>query len=219
MHFKSFFSTAITAATLIAASAPAPAQDLAPHLGPMADAVSLGQQGIWTFSVADGWFDMANGTDPAAIGYVLQKLGKPLAPGRQRIVRVVVLPRAEARQGAAGGGDFIDGAGLIFNVRDAGNDGGQMGYMILAITLSGKVRLLVHKQDGSDGKYTDDSGLVRLDGTDVLEIREGASEMKLLVNGAELFTITNENGFPPTYGIAALGIGRMGFTGFSIREE
>ena len=114
MNFRRSFAAAAIAATFIAA--PAPAQDLAPHLGPMADAVSLGQEGAWTFSEADGWFEMANSTDPDAIRYVLHRLGEPLAPGRARIVRVVLLPRPPGGQEPPAEGDYINGAGLIFNV-------------------------------------------------------------------------------------------------------
>ena len=207
MLFRSIFAAAISAMLF---AAPAPAQDLAPHLGPLAPTVTLGQEGPWTYSEADGWFNMINETDPAAIHY-FYITRKPVAEGQERSVRVLTALR--------GVGDGFTAAGLMFNAEGDLRGGGDKGYFVLAITSTGLVKLLVRSMDGKFDSATAEDIRARLDGSDVLEIRERPGEVELRVNGARAFTMSNDKGFSPSYGILATGLGRMAFTGFAISEE
>ncbi len=209
MRLKTLLAAAISI-HLAATAAPAQDQDLAAYLGPLAPSVTLGQDGVWSYSISDGWFNMVNGSDPERIRYFYIKRD-PVAPGRIRTVRALTAVRGQ--------GDGFTASGLFFNARGDLGGSGDKSYFVLAITPDGKAKILLRNMDGSFKDATAEKIRARSDGSDVLEIRETSTDLVLLVNGQKAFTLSNENGFSPVYGILGTGTGRMAFTGFQISEQ
>ncbi len=175
--------------------------------GPLAKEASLGSDGAWEAFVGDGWFNLRNRENfDAARFYFTQ--AETVKPGQMRTVSVLLAIRADGR------GNSI--AGLLFDGKGDLNLDGKRAYAVFAVGADGRAHIYQVHKNGKIDNNEHTKARARLDGSDVLEIRETATGAKAYMNGESLFTITNDNGLGPIYGIYAGGVGRMGFTGFRI---
>ena len=190
-----FVSSLICAMLLVFSTAQA--QSVSDHLGPL-DA-PLGTNGDWDAALTGGWFLLTNRENEGSIRYFSTDGPKLTAGTRSIKATVIVLPTAGKN---AYGGIMFDFAG-------------EAGYFAFTIAGDGRVILWDRTPDGFKDLVAEDVR-AKMDGSDVLEVRETPTRTTFHINGAEVFHSSNENGFNPTYGIIAIGAGRFGFDGFSV---
>jgi Putative metallopeptidase len=174
---------------------------VAEHLGPLANSVKEGRDGAWEARIQDGWFNLLNDTEKGAVQYYYASLA-PIGKG-ERVVKLTTVLRASGSDPAY--------AGIILDWIS------ETEYFGFAVGSDGSVTVIRRDADGF--KFTPADGVAaRLDGSDVLELRETATSIALIANGEEIFTIDGPNGFAPAYGIIAVGTGRFAYTGFTITD-
>lgn len=167
------------------------------HLGALAEAVVLGEEGVWRARDSEGWFILGNDEDPNAYKYYWLNEGS-LSDGKRQI-GLTVLPR--------GGAPAL--AGLLFH--HEGDDD----FIAFTIGSDGSVALTQSGPQGWDSEPAD--GLrPALDGTDRLEIQESPGRAVFLLNGQQAFVRDNPNGFSGRVGVIAAGTGRFAFDGFEV---
>ena len=174
------------------------AQNVADHLGPLK--APLGTDGPWNAGLQGGWFLLTNTSDPNSIRYFSMD-GQPVTGERVIRTTIVVLPD----QGAQAYG------GILFDFHN------QEGYFGFTIAGDGRAILWDRTPDGFKDLVSD-TGRAKLDGSDVMEVRQTPTRVTFHLNGEELFHADNENGFANTFGIIGIGQGRIGFNGFSVTE-
>ena len=172
------------------------------HLGPLAGAVTMGQDGSWEGRVEGGWFNLFNSNDPGAVRYYHMDIAK-LTAGE----RVVNLNTALV----AAGSDIVYSGLLLDWISDTE-------YFGFTIGSDGSLTIIQRTAEGFEFTPAEDDR-ARLDGSDVLELRETPTTAALYANGEEIFTIEFAEGFSPSYGIIAVGTGRFAFNGFSIVDQ
>ena len=190
-----FVSSLICAALLMFSTASA--QTVRDHLGPLE--ATIGQKGVWDASLQGGWFLLTNRQDDGSIRYFSTEGPKLTAGTRTIKSTVIVLP--EAGKNAYGG--------ILFD------HAGDAGYFAFTVSGDGRVILWDRTPDGFKDLVAENV-TAKMDGSDVLEVRETPTRTTFHINGEEVFNSTNENGFNPTYGIIAIGAGRFGFDGYSV---
>lgn len=191
---------AAAAAALLALAAPAPAQDLAPHLGPLAGVVELGDDGTWVAEVQGGWFTLSNRRDPGAVTYYW--IGTPATEaGTYRAAMNLVVQ---------GGDDGPAHAGFLFNFR-AGDR-----YLGIVIGGQGETHVILRSPEGFDMQPVEAQTPPRGDGSDMLTATVDGATARFDLNGERLLEIEGDGTFSPRVGIIAVGTGLFGFTGFDI---
>ncbi|MEM7746291.1 MAG: DUF4344 domain-containing metallopeptidase [Pseudomonadota bacterium] len=185
------------AAALVLGIATAAKATVEDHLGPLAEAVVLGEEGVWRARDSEGWFILANDDDPGAYKYYWLN-EEPLASG-ERAAAITVLPR--------GGNPAV--AGLLFHHQ------GDDDFIAFTIGSDGGVALTVSGSGGWESQFAE--GLrPALDGNDLLEIRETPGRAVFLLNGQQAFVQDNPQGFSGRVGVIAAGTGRFAFDGFEV---
>lgn len=178
---------------------PAHAQQIADNVGPLE--VRLGDDPPWTAESRSGWLLFSNGTDPLSIKSYFS--GRAPLTGGNRTISANVLVR--------GTGDKPSFAGLLFSGK------GQSNYLGFLIRNDGAAVFMNRSPDGAD--FQPAQGVkARMDGSDVIELRETTGKIELVLNGEVALTAENPDGFAPTFGILAIGTGRFGFDAFAIDE-
>ncbi|GAA6206880.1 hypothetical protein NBRC116601_01730 [Cognatishimia sp. WU-CL00825] len=189
---------ALLCAVFFGLASPAAAQ-LDRHLGPLADTVPLGVNGPWEAKLQDGWFNFFNQTEAGAVLYY-HVTQIPVEQGERVLnANVMLLSESDAY------------VGLIVNK--------QADDQYIAFTI---------KEDGTAVKFTrTPSGFqqeastvarARLDGSDILTMRQSPTSIDLLLNDVSVFQLTNQAGFEPTFGIIAIGTGRFAYNGLTIEQ-
>lgn len=198
MHFlKTFF----TALLLILATGHNANADVKDHLGSLAEAVTTGVDGIWEAKLEGGWFNLINHEDPNAIKYFY--IGQQADENNEWAVEVNVVLR--------GDGDGLANAGLVLN-RTSSEE-----FFAFTISADGTANFITLK-DGDFKKTGSDKVRAKLDGTDILSVRQTQLSLKLSLNGEVAFTLDAHDGlkFEPAFGIIAVGKGRFAFNGYKI---
>ena len=169
------------------------------HLGPLAGAVTLGVDGDWEARIQDGWFNLFNTVNSDSVQFYYTG-EDPLTAGERDISVTTVL---------RGDGDTLSFTGLVFDHKENGN------FQAISVSQTGDVGLLTYDENGFSLQAID-GAKARLDGSDVLEIRETPTKADLVLNGQVIQTVTSNGGFTPSYGIVAAGLGRFAYNGFTI---
>ena len=190
----------IGALAVLALVSSAHAQRFADNVGPLR--IELKEDGAWQAEARSGWTLLRNRTDPGSIRLFYAEQD-PLGGG-MRSVRANVLVR--------GAGSVPSYAGLLFGRRDANNF---MGFLIRS---DGAV-VWMRQAPGSTDFRPAEGVRAKMDGTDILELRETPGKIQMVLNGSIAMTAENPDGFPPSFGLVAVGTGRFGFDAFSIRQE
>lgn len=172
------------------------------HLGPLAGVVEEGRNGAWEARVQDGWFNLLNDSDPGSVQFYYVKMD-PLSSG-ERVVELTTVLRASGSDAAY--------SGIIL---DWISDTEYFGFTIGA---DGSFVVIQRTADGFEFTTAEDDK-ARLDGSDVLELRQTETSTALIANGKEIFTIDTPDGLAPVYGIIAVGAGRFAYTGFAITDQ
>ena len=178
--------------------------DINSNLGPLADSVKLENDGTWETTLQDGWFNMINTSAPN--GYLAYNVQQPsLTSGeRETSLNIYLQPRGT---GAAM-------AGILLNYLAEDN------FMGFVIDKDGHASAITVK-DGTFDKTDADNVKARLDGSDVLMVRETMDQVLFYLNGEQVFNLDQNGGaadFNLQYGILALGMGRFAFDGFHVTQ-
>ena len=197
---RSVYRLMVALAGVVTMACTAAAQDLRDNLGPLADVAELGADGAWRAEQQNGWFVLENRDDPSDILYYYLDRS-PLRSGERRISLNTILR-----------GDKSAAAGLMLDRRGPDN------YAAFVVGGDGTVTVMMRTPEGMT-PFDPAESHARLDGSDLLEVIETPGEARLILNGEELFTLSNEDGLAPSYGIIAIGSGRFGFDGFEIAES
>ncbi len=178
--------------------------DINSNLGPLADAVTLENDGTWETTLRDGWFNMINTSAPD--GYLAYNVEQPPLTGGERETSVNVYLQP--------GGSGMAMAGILLNYLAEDN------FMGFVIDKDGHVSAITIK-DGTFDKTDADNVRARLDGSDVLKVRETMDQVLFYLNDEEVFNLDQNGGaadFNLHYGIVALGMGRFAFDGFHVTQ-
>ena len=197
MHLHALRAPAI--AILLALAAPAPAQDLSPHLGPLADVVELGDDGTWVAGEQGGWFTLSNQRDPGAVTYYW--VATPATSGAYRAAMNLVVQ---------GGTDGPAYAGFLFNYRAGDRSLG------IVVDADGGTHAIIRTPEGFDVQRIEGEAAARGDGSDMLTATVSTGSARFELNGALLAEIQGDGPFSPNLGIIAVGTGLFGFTRFDI---
>ncbi len=184
--------------------APLAQADLKTNLGPLADVVQIEDDGEWKTSLQDGWFNLINTKNPS--GVRAYKTSQPPLNGGERETSLNVYLQAQDSDPAM--------AGIMLNYL---GDDNFMGIVIDAQGNVGAITLM----DGEFSKQDSDTVRARLDGSDVLKVRETVDQVLFYLNGEEVFNLDQNGGsndFNQTYGIIAIGKGRFAFNGFNVTQ-
>ena len=195
-------ATVSLAATLILVSACDDGELVADGLGPLKDAVSLGEADGWTGSMDAGVYQLENGSDPTAIRYYYT--GYTEGEGGSRSAQVDV---------AFEGAHPDARAGLLYGFRKDP----RFYYMIVA-SPAGEVE--IYRRDGQDFGMTMASSFEPSDtGYARIAVDENGSELAVRVNGEEVASFQSDGVGSGSIGIVALGVGRFGFTNYRQTPE
>ncbi len=178
--------------------------DINSNLGPLADSVKLENDGTWETTLQDGWFNMINTSAPSA--FLAYSTGQqPLTSGERETNLNVYLQ-------ARGSGQAM--AGILLNYLSEDN------FMGFVIDKDGHASAITLK-DGNFDKVDADNVRARLDGSDVLTVRETMDQVLFYLNGEQVFNLDQNGGaanFNLDYGILGLGMGRFAFDGFNVTQ-
>ena len=185
------------AATLILVSACDDGEFVADGLGPLQDAVSLGEADGWTGSMDAGVYQLENGSNPTAIRYYYT--GFTEGEGGSRSARVDV---------ALEGAHPDARAGLLYGFRE-----NPRFYYLIVASPAGEVE--IYRREGPDFGMTMASSFEPTDtGYARIAVEENGSELAVRVNGEEVSSFQSEGVGSGSIGIAALGVGRFEFTNY-----
>jgi hypothetical protein len=175
------------------------AAELEDHLGPLASAASLGRDGAWETSIANGWAMFSNTTDPGSMVYYHAAYDR-LSAG-ERTVSVNLALR---------GSGATPQAGLLFDYSDAKH------FVAMTVKGNGSVAMLAERGNGVEEMGVSEKVRARMDGSDILEIKQKPNSAEFLLNGEKAFELNNDKGFAPGVGIFMGGTGRFAFTAFKV---
>lgn len=169
------------------------------HLGPLARFAILGQDGAWEGRVEGGWYNLFNQSEPGAVQYYRLDLGK--VTSGERVVKL--------NTALVGTGSDTVYSGILLDWIS------ETEYFGFTIGSDGSITVIQRTAEGFNFQAAEEAR-ARLDGSDVLELRETPTTAQLLANGEEVFSIEYAQGFSPSYGIIAVGTGRFAYTGFNV---
>lgn len=177
----------------------AKADTIEDHLGPLAGGVELGTDGTWETSLSSGWVMFKNATDADSIVLYHNKFD-PLTAGNRTIKTNVAI--------RGGKGSF---AGLLFDHVSTEK------YVALAIAGDGAVKMYGNQGDGFEVMGTSEKVRARMDGSDVLEIRQEPGSAGLFLNDELVFQMNKNDGLAPGAGIIMGGTGQFAFDAFEVQ--
>jgi hypothetical protein len=189
-------------ATLFALSLPgvqAQADTVETHLGPIAGGVELGKDGPWETSLANGWVMFKNTADADSI--VIYHNSFDRLNAGSRTIKVNLALRADPNAFA----------GLLFDYVPSKT------YFAIAIAGDGSVSMYGNQGDGFAKMGTSDKVRGRLDGSDVLEVRQEPGAAEFILNGELVFKMNKDAGFAENAGIIMGGTGQFAFDGFDVQ--
>lgn len=182
--------------------------DLAGIVGPLADLiVTKPAADGWSIYTEGGWFVMENAAARGSTVSYAAEAGPPGAGGRSAQVSVALtLPEGLSDTDVA-----RSTVGLIVQNRD--NDASCIGE----VTGAGDATLTCFN-NGNVKEVARLPGIAKLDGSDVIELRETPGQAQFLVNGQLLGDVTDSPARNGQIGIAAYSLGRFHVSGFSISD-
>ncbi len=168
------------------------------HLGPIAGGVELGSDGTWETSLSSGWVMFKNSKDADSIVLYHAKFDA-LNAGNRTIKTNVALR-----------GDKGSFAGLLFDHVSTEK------YVAMAIAGDGAVKMYGNQGNGFEVMGTSDKIRARMDGSDVLEIRQEPASAGFFLNDELVFQMNKNAGFAPGAGIIMGGTGQFAFDAFEV---
>ena len=176
-------SVLVAMAGLLLTAMPAQSDTIEAHLGPIAGGVELGKDGPWETSLANGWVMFKNTADADSI--VIYHNGFDRLNAGNRTIKVNLALRSDP--------DAF--AGLVFDYVPSKS------YVAIAIAGDGAVSMYGNQGNGFEKMGTSDKVRGRLDGSDVLEIRQEPGSAEFILNGELVFKMNKNAGFAESAGI------------------